>query len=238
MTGQRDMLHAAREGDADALDHVMRENSGLVWSIVRRFLGRGVDADDLYQLGCMGLLKAVRGFDSAFGTQFSTYAVPKISGEIRRFLRDDGTVKVSRGLKEQNGKIRAARTALALRLGRDPVLSELAAETGLTPEEIAQAEFATGSAESLSRTAGEDGQTLEDKLGDFFAEERMVEHVALSDALARLPDRSRRVLLLRFFHGITQEKAAGLLGISQVQVSRIERAALLKLRELIIENTV
>ena len=131
------LFAAAREGDRDACEQVLTENNGLIWSIVRRYYGRGVDPDDLYQLGCLGFLKAVQGFDPQFGTQFSTYAVPKIAGEIRRFLRDDGPVKVSRSLKEQGFAIRNARALLSARLGREPSLSELSAETGLSPEEIA-----------------------------------------------------------------------------------------------------
>ena len=121
-----ELLQAAREGDNKACEQVLEENNGLIWSVVRRYYGRGVEPDDLYQLGCLGFLKAVRGFDPAFGTQFSTYAVPKIAGEIRRFLRDDGAVKVSRGLKEQGTLIRSARSRLWSELGRVPVLSELA----------------------------------------------------------------------------------------------------------------
>ena len=237
MTDTMTLLRAAHDGDKEALDRVTRENSGLVWSIVRRFIGRGVDADDLYQLGCMGLIKAVRGFDESFGNQFSTYAVPKIAGEIRRFLRDDGTVKVSRGLKENNFKIRSAQEQLLHRLGRDPTLSELSAETGLTPEEIAQAEFANGTAESLNRETNEDGQTLEEVLGDHGIEEQIVEHVSLCQAMDCLPERDRMILKLRFFRGLTQDKTAKIMKISQVQVSRIERAALKKLREYIELNS-
>ncbi len=137
-----EMLEAARAGDNGACEQLIEENGGLIWSIVRRYYGRGVDPEDLYQLGCLGFLKAVRGFDPAFGCQFSTYAVPKIAGEIRRFLRDDGAVKVSRGLKERAGTIRTARDKLSAALGREPTLSELAEETGLECEEIAAAEEA------------------------------------------------------------------------------------------------
>ena len=154
-------IKAAQQGDRELAGRLVEENSGLIWSIVRRFFGRGVDADDLYQLGCVGFLKAIEGFDESFGTKFSTYAVPKISGEIRRFLRDDGTVKVSRSIKEQANLIRNARTQLEQRLGREPLLSELSKETGVSPEEIAFAETATGPAESLHRESGEDGFTLE-----------------------------------------------------------------------------
>ena len=136
------LLEAAREGDNTACGRLLEENDRLVWSVVRRYFGRGVDPEDLYQLGCLGFVKAVRGFDPAFGCQFSTYAVPKIAGEIRRFLRDDGAVKVSRGLRERGGSIQKARDKLQTALGREPTLSELAEETGLEPEDIAAAETA------------------------------------------------------------------------------------------------
>ena len=136
MNGAMELLRAAQEGDRDACEQAVLENNGLIWSVVRRYYGRGVEPDDLYQLGCLGFLKAIRGFDFSYGTCFSTYAVPKIAGEIRRFLRDDGAVKVSRGLKEQGALIRGARSQLWSTLGREPALSELAQATGLTPEEI------------------------------------------------------------------------------------------------------
>ncbi len=226
-------LRLARQGDKAAAGRLVEENSGLIWSIARRFFGRGVEPDDLYQLGCLGFLKAVSGFDPEFGTQFSTYAVPKISGEIRRFLRDDGTVKVSRGIKERSQRIKNARCVLEQRLGRAPLLSELAAETGLTPEEIAFAETATGQAESLQRETGEDGFTLEHVLCDLSGEERMIEHVALRCAIERLPEKERRTLYLRYYHGLTQERAARVLGVSQVQISRLERKAIAQLRDML-----
>ena len=224
------LLQAAQSGDETACETLILENSGLVWSIVRRFLGRATDADDLYQLGCVGLLKAIRGFDETLGYQFSTYAVPKIAGEIRRFLRDDGMVKVSRTLKENGVKIKFARERLAHDLGREPVLSELADACGLTPEEIAEAECATGTADSLSREFGEDGQTLADLMGDHGIEDLVLERVSLLDAIARLPKREGTIIRLRFFKGFTQDEIAHLLGTSQVQISRMERAAIKKLR--------
>ena len=181
-------LRLAKAGDKSAAERLVEENSGLIWSVARRFFGRGTEPDDLYQLGCIGFLKAIEGFDMNFGTQFSTYAVPKISGEIRRFLRDDGAVKVSRSIKEQSQQIRSARHRLEQKLGREPALSELSAETGLSPEEIAFAETATGPAESLQRETGEDGFTLEHMLYDADAEERMLEHVSLRYAIERLPE--------------------------------------------------
>lgn len=223
------LLEAARSGDNDACARMMEENAGLIWSIVRRYYGRGVDPDDLYQLGCMGFLKAVRGFDPAFGCQFSTYAVPKISGEIRRFLRDDGAVKVSRGLKERAGSIRTARDRLQSDLGRDPTLSELSLETGLEPEEIAAAEDANRPVASLQMETG-DGFTLESILGTDGMEENILEQVALRAAIDSLPERERSVVLLRYFKNLTQDRAARVLGVSQVQVSRIEKKAMEHLR--------
>ena len=232
-----ELLRRAKRGDRDAAQLLVEENTGLIWSVTRRFFGRGAEPDDLYQLGCVGFLKAVEGFDEGFGTRFSTYAVPKISGEIRRFLRDDGAIKVSRSVKEQAAKIRQTRLALEQRLGREPRLSELAEETGLSAEEIAFAETATGPADSIQRESGEDGFTLELVLGDYGAEERLVEHVALRVAIESLPLREREVIALRFYHGLTQQRCAEVLHVSQVQISRLERRALDRLRENLRETT-
>jgi RNA polymerase sporulation-specific sigma factor len=228
-----ELIRRARQGEREASQRLVEENAGLIWSVARRYFGRGVEPDDLYQLGCVGFLKAIEGFDTDYGTRFSTYAVPKISGEIRRFLRDDGTVKVSRGVKEQAAKIRAARLLLEQRLGREPKLSELAAETGISPEEIAFAETATGPADSIQRESGEDGFTLELVLGDYGAEERLVEHVALRAAIEKLPERERQVIALRYYHGMTQQASARVLHVSQVQVSRLERRAVEQLRAML-----
>ena len=225
------LLQAAREGDSRACEQVLEENNGLIWSVVRRYYGRGVEPDDLYQLGCMGFLKAVQGFDPQYGTQFSTYAVPKIAGEIRRFLRDDGPVKVSRGLKERGVSVRGARTRLCAQLGREPSLSELAEETGLTPEEIAAAETAVEPVVSLQAETGENGLTLEGMLTAGSEEERLVERMTLRTALAALPEREQQVLLLRYYHGMPQVQTARVVGVSQVQVSRLERRALERLRQ-------
>ena len=229
------LLRAAREGDERACEQVLRENAGLIWSIVRRYYGRGVDPDDLYQLACLGFLKAVRGYDPDFGTQFSTYAVPKIAGEIRRFLRDDGAVKVSRGIKERATAIRTARTRLQSQLGREPTLSELSADTGLSPEDIAAAETATEPVTSLQTETG-DGLTLESLLGTGGMEEQVVEQVVVRQALSQLPEQERQVLLLRYYRTLTQSRVARIIGVSQVQVSRIERRAITRLRELLDDN--
>ena len=224
-------IRAAQAGDREAAGRLVEENAGLIWSVARRYFGRGTDPEDLYQLGCVGFLKAIEGFDLSYGTRFYTYAVPKISGEIRRFLRDDGTVKVSRGIKEQAAQIRAARTALEQRMGREPTITELARETGMTPEDIAFAETATGPAESLQRESGDDGFTLEHVLGDYAAEERMVEHVALRAVIEKLPERERQVVALRYYHGMTQQNCARVMRVSQVQISRLERRAVELLRQ-------
>ena len=226
-----EQIRLAKLGDRDAAQRMVEENSGLIWSVARRFFGKGVDPDDLYQLGCVGFLKAIEGFDENYGTRFSTYAVPKISGEIRRFLRDDGAVKVSRTIKEQAAKIKSARAALEQRMGREPSMSELSRELDMSPEDIAFAETATGTADSINRESGEDGFTLELVLGDFGAEEKMVEHVALRAAIERLPGRERQVIALRYYHGMTQSNCARVMHVSQVQISRLERRAVEMLRE-------
>ena len=227
-----ELIRLAQAGDRAAAERLTEENQGLIWSIARRFFGRGVEADDLYQLACVGFLKAVQGFDPDYGTRFSTYAVPKIAGEIRRFLRDDGAVKVSRGIKERYALLRQAREILNQRLGREPTLSELSAETGLDPEAIAQAEAALAPTESLQRECGDSGVALEQLLGDAGEEERLVERLALDQALGALEERERTVISLRFFHDLTQDRTARVLGVSQVQISRLERRAIGHLREL------
>lgn len=229
----QELLIRSQAGDTSATEKLIAENNGLIWSVVRRYIGRGVDADDLYQLGCLGFLKAIEGFDMQYGTQFSTYAVPKIAGEIRRFLRDDGTIKVSRGLKEQSASIKAVRSRLSISLGREPTISEISRETGLSPEEIAIAETATATTESIQRETGDEGFTLEDILTDSSTEEQLVEKIALQEAIDKLAEREGFVIRLRYFHDLTQERVARILGVSQVQVSRIEKKALGHLRELI-----
>ena len=230
MNGTAELLEAAQRGDQEACEEMIRENAGLIWSIVRRYYGRGAEPEDLYQLGCLGFLKAIRGFDLQYGTQFSTYAVPKIAGEIRRFLRDDGAVKVGRGLREQAMLILSTRERLLHALGREPTLSELSEATGLSAEEIATAELAAAAPESLQQETAE-GLTLESTLHDGSSEEDMVEKIALRSAIDALPDQEKQTILLRFFKGLTQAQTARILKVSQVQISRLERRALERLRE-------
>lgn len=230
---QKDLLAAAREGDREACQEIIRTNDRLIWSIVQRYSGRGVELEDLFQLGCIGFLKAIRGFDPQYGTCFSTYAVPKIAGEIRRFLRDDGAVKVSRSIKEQAGRLYTVRERLRTALGREPSVSELAEETGMEIEDIASIETATAQVASLQAETAE-GLTLGSALGDTGMEETLVEHIALRDAIASLPEREQMVIILRYYRGFTQERTARVVGVSQVQISRIERKAVQHLREKLV----
>ena len=233
MSGTEELIALAQAGDREAGERLINENTGLIWSVARRFLGRGTETEDLYQLGCIGFLKAVEGFDPTFGTQFSTYAVPKIAGEIRRFLRDDGAIKVSRTLKEQAVVIRSVRNVLTTELGRDPTVGEISEKTGLTVEEIAQAETATAGTESINRQMGDEGFSLENILTDTQTEEKLLEKIALRQAVSQLPERERLVVSLRYFHGLTQDRVSKVLSVSQVQVSRIEKKALEHLRALL-----
>ncbi len=225
------LMDAARAGDNEACTQLLEENAGLIWSIVRRYSRRNVETEDLYQLGCLGFLKAVRGFEPDYGTQFSTYAVPKIAGEIRRFLRDDGIVKVSRGIKERAVSIRSARDQLQHLLDREPSLSELSEETGFSMEEIASTELATASVASLHAEAGEGGATLEDVLACEGSEEAFLEKIDLHAAIGALPERERKIIFLRYYKGLTQEKTAKIMGVSQVQISRLEKKSLSLLRQ-------
>ena len=230
MSATLELLRAAQKGDRDACEQAVIENNGLIWSVVRRYYGRGVEPDDLYQLGCLGFLKAVQGFDFDYGTCFSTYAVPKIAGEIRRFLRDDGTLKVGRSIREKAQTLYSIRERLRHELGREPFLSELSETAGMTPEAIAEIDLATDTPESLQQETA-DGLTLEGMLGTEAPEEKLVEKIALREAIDQLPEKERMTILLRYFKGLTQERTARVLGVSQVQISRLERRGLERLRK-------
>ena len=232
MSATLSLLEKAQNGDEAACGTMLEENSGLIWAVVRRYSGCGVETEDLYQLGCIGFIKAVKGFDITYGTQFSTYAVPKIAGEIRRFIRDDGAVKVGRTMREKGYTVWTARERLTTQLGREPTVSELAQELGMTAEEIAAVELANVVPESLQQETGE-GMTLESSIGTEAPEDALVEKIALREAIAALPEREKTVILLRFFKHLTQQQVARVLGVSQVQVSRLERRSLAALRQLL-----
>ena len=226
-----ELIARSQQGDQQAKEELVEANTGLIWSVAKRFMGRGTETEDLYQLGCLGFLKAVEGFDLAYGTQFSTYAVPKIAGEIRRFLRDDGAVKVSRGIKERAATIKTTRNQLVHALGREPTILEISRQTGFSPEEIAMAETATAAIESIQQETGEEGFSLESVLSDTQTEEQLGERLSLRQAIGALPEREALVIQLRYYHGLTQDRVARVLSVSQVQVSRIEKKALSQLRE-------
>ena len=233
MSSTEELIKLAQQGNQEAGETLIRNNSGLIWSVAKRFVGRGTEMEDLYQLGCLGFIKAVNGFDLEFGTQFSTYAVPKIAGEIRRFLRDDGTVKVSRTLKEQAATVKTVRNHLSAALGREPTLIEISRQCGLTPEEIATAENATACVESINREIGEEGFSLENVLSDPNVEAGWIDRISLQQAIDKLPEREALVIKLRYYHDLTQERAAKVLGVSQVQISRIEKKSLQNLRTIL-----
>ena len=226
-------LRAAQAGDRVEMERLLTENSALIWSVAHRFTGRGCELEDLYQLGCIGFVKAVQGFDAAFGTQFSTYAVPKIAGEIKRFLRDDGIIKVSRSLKENAARVFAARERFERENGRAPYVSELCDLTGLTAEEIAQTASAPAEPCSLDEPMGDEGFSLHNLLPAVGDEEKMVEHLDLRAAIDRLEEQQRMVILLRYYKDLTQQKVAQALGLTQVQVSRLEKRACRELKKML-----
>ncbi len=214
---------------------LVERHTPLVWSIVRRFTGRGVEIDDLFQLGVIGLLKAIEGYDERLGHAFSTYAVPKIMGEIRRFLRDDGTVKVSRVLRERAAQVGRIHELFVQIHGREPTLSELAEQTGLTLEEVAECTGAGQAVLSLDAPLGEEGEgTLLDLQHDPYGEERLLERIDLKSALALLAPLEQQLIALRYSRGLTQQKTAEILGLTQVRVSRMEKKILAELRQKLI----
>lgn len=230
-------IRLSQEGDRQAREQLITENVGLVWSMVRRFMGRGCEAEDLFQIGIIGLIKAIDKFDVTYDVKFSTYAVPMISGEIKRFLRDDGMIKVSRTLKENNMKLRAAEERLSARLGRDATLEEIAEDTGLSMEDIVLAMEACTEVESLSkpvnRADGSEGTLGEKIVGKEDTTEQIVNHLVMKQLLEALEEEERQLIWFRYFENKTQTEIAGLLGVSQVQVSRMEKKILQRMRGLL-----
>ncbi|CAH0223056.1 RNA polymerase sporulation sigma factor SigF [Peribacillus sp. NPDC101481] len=228
----RNLIQRSQSGDQDARNLIVNSNLRLVWSVVQRFLNRGYEPDDLYQIGCIGLLKSVDKFDLSFEVKFSTYAVPMIIGEIQRFIRDDGTVKVSRSLKEMANKIRRAKEELSKTYGRVPTVNELAEHLELSPEEIIMAQEASRSPSSIHETVYEnDGDpiTLLDQIADN-NETSWFDQIALKEAIQELNERERLIVFLRYYKDQTQSEVAARLGISQVQVSRLEKKILQQMK--------
>ena len=230
-----ELLQRAHDGDKEARDRLVMENIGLVWSIVKRFSGRGCETEDLFQIGSIGLLKAIDNFDLSMDVKLSTYAVPMITGEIRRFLRDDGMIKVSRPLKELAMKIYSARERMEFSLGREPTIEELAGQVGVSREEVAASLEAGAEVESLYRPVGkeDDGNgCLLDKLADKSSEnEKVLDKIVVKELLSGLGRQEQEIIIRRYFENQTQTKIAEDLHISQVQVSRLEKKILRQLRE-------
>ena len=229
------LIERSHHGDKEARDRLVQENMGLVWSIVRRFTGRGTDTEDLFQIGAMGLIKAIDKFDPSFQVKFSTYAVPMIAGEIKRFLRDDGMVKVSRTLKENSWKVKRAEDQYLQKKGKDPTVGELAELTGLTPEEVVRAADFGVEVESIYKTIPQsDGSEvcLLDRLGSGHQEtESVLDHLVLLQLLEELPEADRKLIKMRYLQDQTQAEVARNLGVSQVQVSRLEKKILKEMRK-------
>lgn len=231
------LIGRSHQGDKEARDTLFKENTGLIYSVAKRFLGRGVEMEDLFQIGSIGLLKAVDHFDPSYEVRFSTYAVPMIVGEIKRFLRDDGILKVSRSLKENCGRIYQAKEKLEKELGREPGLDEIAAEVELSLEEVILALESTAEVESLHKTIYQgDGNdiSLMDRLPEKEnGQEQALERIFLDEMLQSLDARERQLIGMRYFQNRTQTEIAAELGVSQVQVSRMEKRILKKLKEKI-----
>ena len=229
------LIEKSHAGDKQAREVLIEKNLGLVHHIVKRFLNRGVDAEDLFQIGCIGLMKAIDKFDLAFDVKFSTYAVPMISGEIKRFLRDDGMVKVSRSLKENGWKITRAREQFQHEHGREPTLEEIAKVTALSTEEVVMAMDAGAEVESIYKSIyqsdGSEIYLVDQIAGKNNEREKLLNHMLLKQLLSELEGEEKELIRLRYFQGKTQTDVAGKLGISQVQVSRLEKKILRRLRD-------
>lgn len=229
------LIALSQTGDSGARDTLVNCNIRLVWSVVQRFINRGYEPEDLFQIGCIGLLKSVDKFDLSYDVKFSTYAVPMIIGEIQRFLRDDGTLKVSRSLKELANKVRKTRDELSRTLGRMPTIKEVAAELGITPEDVVLAQEANKPPTSIHETVFEnDGDpiTLMDQIADD-TQDKWFEKLALNEAIGALSERERLIVYLRYYRDQTQSEVAARLGISQVQVSRLEKKILQSIKDQI-----
>ena len=229
------LIQMAHEGDKAARDRLVTENFGLIWSIVRRFTVRGYEPEDLFQIGSIGLMKAIDKFDLSYEVKFSTYAVPMITGEIKRFLRDDGIIKVSRSIKEMGLKVKNVREELVYRFGREPTVEEIAGEIGASKEEVAASIEAGAEVESLYRSVNKNDENsllLIDKIEEeSSAQEELLNRMVLRELLTDLSDKDREIIIRRYYYNETQSQIADKLGISQVQVSRLEKKILKQMRE-------
>lgn len=236
MRSNEELMELFAAGDKSAGNELVENNMGLVYSVVSRFANRRCELEDLNQIGAIGLIKAVKKFNTAFGVKFSTYAVPMIAGEIKRFLRDDGVIKVSRSIKENAMKARRTEEILRKRLGRNPSIGEISKESGIDVSDIAEAFEATIIPESLQsmqvdETKKDSGLSLLDKISSEDTEERIVDKMYLKEMLGKLSEREYTIIVMRYFRDKTQSEIAKMIGVSQVQVSRIEKRALERIRE-------
>ena len=235
MEEMMELIRKAHQGDKEARDQMVLDNVGLVWSIVRRFQGRGYEMEDLFQIGSIGLLKAVDKFDLSYEVRFSTYAVPMIAGEIKRFLRDDGMIKVSRSVKEMSLRVKSVREALCFSMGREPTIEEIAAEVGASKEEVAASIEAGAEVESLYKTVNQNDENslcLMDKIEDQDeSQEKLLNHMVLEKLIGQLGEKEKEIRLRRYYKNETQTQVAKALDISQVQVSRLEKKILKQMRE-------
>lgn len=234
MDQTRELLRRAKEGNKEAKDRLVTENTGLVWNVIRGFHGRGYEMEDLFQIGCIGLMKSIERFDLSYDVKFSTYAVPLITGEIKRFFRDDGMIKVSRRWKEEGYKLYRLQEKLSQELGREPTMEELSVWSGLPVEEILMALEANGEVDSLNKALQTDGKevTLMEKIPEGNdMEEKLTNQLALQQAMEDLTEREKKLINMRYFQNKTQTEIAKVLGVSQVQVSRLEKKTLKKMRE-------
>lgn len=228
------LIKQAHEGDKEARELLVMENVGLIWSIIKRFSGRGYDMEDLYQIGCIGLIKAIDKFDESFDVKLSTYAVPMITGEIRRFMRDDGMIKVSRKIKENQYRVLSCIEKLTQQYGREATINEIANECGLKEEEVIGAIEASNEIESLQKTvSSKDGNDfcLMEKISDRFDDDEVVDKIFIKQLLDSITKEERKLIELRYFEDMTQTEIAKKLGMSQVQVSRMEKRILTQLRK-------
>ena len=231
-----ELIRQSQSGDKKAKEQLIMMHSGLIWNVVRRFMGRGYEAEDLYQIGAIGLIRAIDKFDFTYDVKFSTYAVPLISGEIKRFLRDDGMIKVSRSLKENQWKIKKAVETLRNEMGREPTVEEIAGELFMEPEEIVLSMEAAVEVESIEQSifAGDGKEiSLKERIAcEKNEEEELTNKLFLQQLLDTLDKRDRTLIMLRYFENKTQTQVAEAMGISQVQVSRLEKKILRRMKEL------
>lgn len=232
------LIERSQHGDKEARERLVEENLGLVWSIVRRFTGRGTDMEDLFQIGAMGLLKAIDKFDISFEVKFSTYAVPMIAGEIKRFLRDDGLVKVSRTMKENCWKIHRETESFRQEYGREPTIEELSVRTALSREDIVLSLESSAEVESIYKTIpqkdGSEVCLLDRVESQGNGMQQLLNRVVLEQLLTELPENERRLIMMRYLQDKTQSEVAQVLGVSQVQVSRLEKKILKQMREKLV----